>query len=158
MRFLDKIFGKKKKAEEKTIVEELGKETGWETEPAIIEAIQEMVEVIPSLVPPSPPPKRIISDDVKLKKSKKRKKKKTTITKKRSENKMLPEIKYEYVQCDCPEWKTHLPQIVEQQQYAVNRGRKENIDLAYQIKPFVFCPWCGYKRYRSNRGKKASKQ
>lgn len=147
MLFLDKILGKKKVKKE-TLV-------GKRPDP-----IDNPPTERPILSEPLPP-KRIISEDVKPKKRKKRKKRKkktTIITKKRSENKMLPEIKYEYVQCDCEDWKTHLPQLVEQQQYAVNRGRKENIDLAYQIKPFVFCPWCGYKRYRSNRGKKASKQ
>lgn len=105
-------------------------------------------------IPPSPPmpPKRIINEDVKLTR------KKTKTKKKRSANKMpLPDITYEYHQCKCEDWKNHLPQIVEQQQFAVNRGRKEGIDLAYKIKPFNYCPWCGWKRYRSNRGKKASK-
>jgi hypothetical protein len=105
--------------------------------------------------PPLPPPMRIIEEDVVIKKPKKPQKK---TRKKRSVNKMaLPEIVYKYYQCECEEWKKHLPQIVEQQQYAVNRSRKEGINLAYDMKPFVYCPWCGWKRYRSNRGKKANK-
>lgn len=102
--------------------------------------------------PPLPPPKRILSEDVSLKKKSKKKK-----IKKERKDMPLPEITYEYHQCSCDEWKKHLPQIVKQQDFAVNRGRKEGINLAYDMKPFNFCPWCGWKRYRSNRGKKPSK-
>ena len=168
MSFLGKIFGKKAKKE--PLVEELGEENNWETEPAMVEAIQEMVEVLPSLCPPpltegklkggngmvkEPSGRKKPNTPPPAPKLKKRKKKPTT--KKGSVKKMAGEIVYEYVQCECEDWKTHLPQIVEQQQYAVNRGRREGIDMAFDMKPFVFCPWCGYKRYRSNRGKKASK-
>ena len=97
--------------------------------------------------PPSPPPKRIISEDVKLKKRKKKTTKKKSTTKKRSVKKMAGEIVYEYVQCKCEDWKNFLPQITK----PMNEGK-----IQYTGKPFVFCPWCGYKRYRSNRGKKAS--
>jgi hypothetical protein len=152
MRFLDKIFGKKK-AGETFIGERPDPTDNPPTErPTLTEGntkggnghVKETgVRKKPNSPPPSPTPKK--------------RKKKTITTKKRSVKKMAGEIVYEYVQCKCEDWKTHLPQIVEQQQYAVKEGRKKGINLAYNMKPFVFCPWCGYKRYRSNRGKKASK-
>lgn len=148
MKWIDKIFKRKSVEEKKPDYPdhvngiddfvELPEERGWEMEPALEDAV---------IKPPSPPPKRIISEDVKLKKKKK------TTTKKRSTKKMpLPEIVYEYYSCECEDWKNFMPQIVQQQTYASQRG-----NMPYTGKNFVYCPWCGWKRYRSNRGKKASK-
>ena len=157
MRFLDKIFGKKK-AKKESLVEDMGL--------PLVEPTSPMPKVKPPLTEgktkggnghvkeigarkkpnsPPPPPKRIIDENVKLKKRKKKTKKKTE---KRSVKKMAGEIVYEYVQCECEDWKNFLPQITK----PMNEGK-----IQYTGKPFVFCPWCGYKRYRSNRGKKASK-
>jgi hypothetical protein len=149
MGILDRIFGKKK-AKKEPLVEDKGL--------PLVELTSPIPKVKPPLTegtwnggnghvkksgvrkkPNSPPPSPTA----------KKKPKKTT--KKRSVKKMAGEIVYEYVQCDCEDWKNFLPQIAEQQQLAQKHGKP------YTGKPFVYCPWCGYKRYRSNRGKKASK-
>lgn len=153
MSFLDRILGRKKVIKE-PLVEDKGL--------PLVELTSPMPKVKPPLTegklkggngtvkepsegkkPNSPPPSPSPSPE--------KKRKKKTTTKKRSMKKMAGDIVYEYVQCKCEDWKNFLPQIAEQQQLAQKHGK------AYTGKPFVFCPWCGYKRYRSNRGKKASK-
>ena len=148
MGILDKLFSRKK-AKKEPLVEDMGLPLVESTspmpkvKPPLTEGklnggnghVKETgVRKKPNAPPPSPTPK-------------KRKKKPTKKTEKGSVKKMAGEIVYEYVQCKCEDWKNFLPQITK----PMNEGK-----IQYTGKPFVYCPWCGYKRYRSNRGKKAS--